>query len=111
MVNRIGNTCVLCNLLVSEVDLAVVCNCNVLKKSISLDCVVDVRLVLLGEVDNLSIAAALEIEDAVVIPTVLVVTDEESLRICGKCCLTCTGKTEEDCCVLTFHVCVSRAVH
>ena len=41
----------------------------------------------------------------------LVITDQKTLRICGKCCLTCSGKTEEDCCVLSVKVCVCRAVH
>ena len=40
-----------------------------------------------------------------------VITDEETFRICGKCCLTCSGKTEEDSCVLTVHICVRGAVH
>ena len=72
MVDRVRNTCVLCNGLISEVDLAVFSNCNVLEKSVSLDCAIDVRLILLGEVDNLSIAAAFEVEYAFIIPTVLV---------------------------------------
>src|SRR5699024_4228955 len=40
-----------------------------------------------------------------------VVTDEKSLRVCGKCCLTCSGKSEEDGCVLAIHICVRGAMH
>ena len=92
MVDRVRNTGIFCNGLVSEIDLAVSVNSYVLEESVSLDSVVDVRLILLGEVDNLCIAAALEVEDAVVVPAVLVVADEKSLRICGKCCLTCRSE-------------------
>ena len=41
----------------------------------------------------------------------LVITDEESLRICGKCSLTCSWQTKEDCCIFTVQVCISWAVH
>ncbi len=101
VVDRVRYTSVLCYALVSEVNLAFCIKCNVLKKSVSLDCIVDIRLRLFVKVDNLSVASTFEVEYAVVIPAVLVITDQETLRICGKCCLTCSGKTEEDCCVLS----------
>ena len=59
MVDRIRNTCVLCYALVSEVDLALSIKCYVLKKSVSLDRIVDVRLRLFVKVDNLSVASTL----------------------------------------------------
>ena len=90
MEDRVRNTCVLCNALVSEVDLAVSSNSYVLEESVTTDCVVDVWLRLLVKVDNLSIAAALEVEYAVVVPSVLVVADEETLRVGRQCSLTCT---------------------
>ena len=111
MVDRVGNTCVLCYALVSEVDLSIFIKCYILKKSVSLDRIVDVRLRLFVKVDNLSVASTLEVEYSVVIPAVLVITDQKTLRICGKCCFTCSGKTEEDCCVLSVKVCICRAVH
>ena len=80
MVDRVRYTGVLSNALVSEVNLAVCVNSNVLKKSVPSDCVVDIRLALLVKVDYL--AAALIVEDSVVIPAVLVITDEETLRVC-----------------------------
>ena len=107
MIDRIRYTSVLCNALISKVNLAVLVKSYVLKKSISSDSVVDIRLRILIKVDDLSIAAALEVEYSVVVPAVLVVTDKKSLRICRKCCLTCTGQTKEDSCVLTVLVCVS----
>ena len=82
MADRIRYTSILCNALIIKVNLAASINCYVLKKSISLDSVEDVRLSVLIKTDNLSIATTFEVEYAVVIPTVLVITDEESLRIC-----------------------------
>ena len=67
VVDRVGYAGVLGNALVGEVDLAV-----------------DVGLVLLGEVDYLGVAAALEVEDTVIVPAVLVITDQAALGICGE---------------------------
>ena len=39
------------------------------------------------QVDNISIAYTLEVDYTVVIPAVLVITDQKTLRVCGKCCL------------------------
>ena len=106
MVDWVRYTCILCYTLVLEINLSIISNCNVLKKSISSDCVVDIRLRLFVKTDNLSVASTLEVEYAVVIPAVLVISDKKTLRICRKCCLTCSLKTEEDCCVLSVHVSV-----
>ena len=111
MIDRVRYTCILRDRLVSEVELAFSVACDVLKKSVALDCVVDIRLGFLVEVDDLCVAAALKVEDTVVVPAMLVVADEESLRVCGKSCLACAGKTEEDSCVLAFHICVCGAMH
>ena len=96
MIDRVRYTGVLGYALVCEIDLAVCIQSNVLKKCVTFDCIVDIRLGILVKVDNLGIASTLEVEYAVVIPAVLVITDQKTLRVCGKCCLTCTGKTEED---------------
>ena len=52
VIDRIRYTGVLGNALVCEIDLAVLINSNVLKKSISSDCTVDVRLSFLVKVDT-----------------------------------------------------------
>lgn len=64
--------------------------------------VVDIWLRILIQVDNLSIASTFEVENAVVIPAVLIITDQETLRICRKCSLSCSRQTEEDCCILAI---------
>ena len=111
MIDRIRNTSVLCYALIIEINLTIFVKCNILKKSISLDSIVDVRLRFFVKVDNFSVASAFEVEYAVVIPAMLVITDQETFRVCGKSCFTCSGKTEEDSCVFAVHICVCRAVH
>src|SRR5699024_3750798 len=95
VIDWVGHTCILCHALICKVDLSVCIQCHVLKKSVSLDGIVDIRLGVFVQVDNFCVASALEVEHAVVIPAMLVITDEKSLGICGQCCLTCSGKSEE----------------
>ena len=111
MIDRVGYTGVLGYALISEIDLAFSIQGNVLKQCITSDSVVDIRLRLFIQVDNLRIAAALEVEYTVVIPAVLVITDEKTLRVCRQSCFSCSGKTKEDSCVLSLLICVCRAVH
>ena len=84
MIDGVGNTGVLCNALVSEVAYTVGIDCYVLKKGVAADRVVDVRLGILIEVDDLCIAAAFEVEDAVIVPAVLVVADQQALGVGGE---------------------------
>ena len=106
MIDRIRYTSILCNALIVEINLSVFIYCNILKKSVTFDSIVDIWLRLFVQVDNLCIAAAFEVEYAVVIPAVLVITDQKTFRVCGKSCLTCSGKSEEDSCVLAVHICI-----
>ena len=57
---------------------------------------VDLRLGLRREADHLRVAAALEVEDALVAPAVLVVADQLALRIGRERRLAGTGQPEED---------------
>ena len=82
MINRIRYTCILSYALVIKINLAVSIKCNILQKSIASDCIVDVRLRILIQVDDLCIASALEVKYAVVIPAVLVITDKKTLGVC-----------------------------
>ena len=75
------------------------------------DGIVNLRLILRIQIDALCIAAALEVEYAVVRPAVLVVTDELSSRIGGESCLSCSGETEEYSCLMGLRIHVGRAVH
>ena len=96
MIDRVGYTGVLGYALVSEINFALCIQSNVLKQSVTFDRIVDIRLRLFVKVDNFCIASTLEVEYTVVIPAVLIITDQETFRICGKSCLTGSGETEED---------------
>ena len=84
MVDRIRDAGVLGHALVVEVDLAFAVHGHVLEESVATDGVVDIGLGLLVEVDHLGVASALEVEHALVVPAVLVVTDEQTLGVGGK---------------------------
>ena len=111
MVDGVGNAGVLGDGLVGEVDLAVLVERDVLPPRIAADGVVDVGLGFLVEVDDLGVAAALEVEHAVVVPAVLVIADEQTLGVGGEGGLAGAGQAEEDGGVLAVHVGVGRAVH
>ena len=81
MIDRVGNAGVLGNALVVEVDFAFCIDGDVLEEGVATDCIVEVRFRLLVELDDLCVAAAFEVEDTLVVPAVLVVTDEETLRV------------------------------
>ena len=81
VVDRVRYTSVLSYALVSEVDLTVLVYSYVLKESVAADSLVDIWLRNWVKVDNLSVATTLVVEYTLVIPTVLVVTDEETLRV------------------------------
>lgn len=55
------------------------------------------RLFLLCEIDALGIAATLNVENSVVCPDVLVITDQGTLGISRECGLSGTRETEEQC--------------
>ena len=69
---------------------------DVLKNGTELDGVENVGLLLARETNSLSVASTLDVEDTLVGPAVLVVTDESTLGVSGEGGLASTGKTEED---------------
>ena len=56
---------------------------------------IDLRLGLLVQVDDLGVAAALEVEDAVWPPAVLVIADQRAVRVAGQGGLAGAGQAEE----------------
>ena len=81
VIDRVRYARVLGHALVLEVDLAVRIYRHVLQQGIATDGVVDVWLALFIQVDHLGVASTLVIEDAFVVPSVLVVTDQQTLRV------------------------------
>ena len=110
MEDRVRNTGVLGYRLVGIVDLALLVYRHVLQQCVAADGVPDVGLVLLREVDDLGVAATLEVEYAVVVPAVLVVADQLTLRVGRKRGLAGARQAEEDS-GLALGVGVGRAVH
>ena len=111
VVDGVGHTGVFGDRLVSEVDVTLGIQSDVLQQSVALDGVVDIGLGVLIQVDDLCVAAALEVEHAVVVPAVLVIADQQTLGIGGQGGLAGAGQTEEDGGVLAVLVGVGRAVH
>ena len=60
------------------------------------DCVEDLGLGLLGEIDALGVATAFDVEDAFVTPAVLVVADETPPRVGRESRLPGPGEAEEE---------------
>ena len=110
VINRIGYAGILSHALVGEIYFTVFVDSNVFKQSIAFYGIIDIGLGLFTEVDDLCIAASLEIENPVVVPAMLIITDKLTLGIGGKSSLTRTGETEEDCCITIFTN-VGRAMH
>src|SRR5574344_1088201 len=111
MIDRIRNTSIFSYTLIIEINLTIFIYCNILKKSVTTDSTINVRFRLLVKFDNLSIATTFEVEYTIIIPSVLIITNQLTLRVCRQCCLTSTRKTKEDSCIFTIHVAVCRAVH
>ena len=111
VINRIGDARILRHRLIRKVHVPSEIDGHVLEKSITANSVVDVGLRLGVEVDDLRVAAALIVEDALIIPAVLVVTNQEALRVRRERRLARAGKAEEQRRILAVHIRICRAVH
>ena len=111
MFNGVGYTGVLGYALVIEIDLALCIQSNIFKQSITADGIVDIWLRLLIQVDYLCVAAAFEVEYSVVIPAVLIITNQQSLWICGQSGLSSAGQAKEDSGIFTIHISICGTVH
>lgn len=69
---------------------------DVLKNGTEADGTVNIGLLLGGETNALGVATTLNVEDTLVGPAVLVVTDKGTLGVGGESGLASTGETEED---------------
>mmetsp|Transcript_10995 Transcript_10995/g.17951 ORF Transcript_10995/g.17951 Transcript_10995/m.17951 type:complete len:281 (+) Transcript_10995:623-1465(+) len=95
MVDGVGHAAILRLLHVEEVHLlGLGVHMHVLQQRVAADGAVDVWLRFLGQVDCLGIAASFEVEDAVVIPAMLVVADKLSVGVGGERGLASTREAE-----------------
>ena len=111
MVNGVADAGILGDTLVCKIELAIGIDSDVLQQGVAADGVVDVGFAVFVEVDDFGVAAAFEVEHAVVVPAVLVVADEETFRVGGEGGFACAAEAEEDGGVLAFHIGVCGAVH
>ena len=97
VLQRVGAAGVLRDRDVVEVDLAILrVEDDILDDRAEADRVEDLRLAFGGERDALGVAAALDVEDALVRPDMLVVADEVAPRVGREGRLARAGEAEED---------------
>ena len=77
MINWIRYTCIFCYALICKVNLSFCIQCNVLKKSVAFDCIVDIWFGFFIQVNNFCVASTFKVEYAVVIPAMFVITNKE----------------------------------
>ena len=111
MIDRVRDAGIFSYRLVGEIDRTVLANSYVLQQCIAFDCVPDIGFALLVEVDHFGVAAAFEIENAFVVPAVLIVADQQALRVGRQGRLAGARQSEKYGGVLTLFVGVGRAVH
>src|SRR6266571_1641757 len=56
----------------------------------------DLRLIFLRQVDALRVTTALEVEDTIITPAMLIITDQAAARIGRKTCLPRTRQAKEE---------------
>ena len=96
MIDRVGDTGVLGFRTIVEINRAVRANHHVFQQRITTNRVIDIWLCGFGEFNGLGIAAAFEVEDAIVIPAVFVIADQAAFRIGGKGGFAGAGEAKED---------------
>ena len=107
----IGSAGVFRYALVMEIHFSGCINGHVFQQGVAMQGVINIRFGFFVQVDDLGVAAAFQIEDAVIVPAVLVVADKVTVGIRGQSSLAGAGQTKENCRVLTLQVRVSGAVH
>src|SRR6476661_3638116 len=111
IINRIGHTCIFGQRAISVIGFAgLLIQNNVFTDRTETHRIIDLRLMFPGEVDTLGITAALEIEDTIISPTMLIITDQAPIWVSGKARLAGTRKAKEES-DITLRTDVRRTVH
>ena len=84
VLQRVGGTRVLAQTVITVIRATTVIQHHVFQHGTELDRVPDHRLVLLGQVDALGVAAAFDVEDGTFAPAMLVITDQVTRRVGGQ---------------------------
>ncbi len=96
VVDRVGDATVLGNGVVEVIDVSLVIDHHVLEQCVAPYCAVNVGFAVRIKVDGFCIAAAFKIENALVVPAMLVIADETALGVGGKGRLAGARETEEN---------------
>mmetsp|Transcript_18394 Transcript_18394/g.33340 ORF Transcript_18394/g.33340 Transcript_18394/m.33340 type:complete len:213 (+) Transcript_18394:376-1014(+) len=56
---------------------------------------IDIRFRLFGKINRLGIATAFKVKDSIIVPTVFIITNEITMRICRESRLSSTGESKE----------------
>ncbi len=110
MRQRIGDAGVFGFAAVGIIHAAVSAHYHVFQQRIAADGAINLRLRLRIEIDGLSVAAAFEVKHAVIVPTVLIIADQLTMRIGRQGGFPGPGEAEEQRHVPCFAT-VGRAVH
>ena len=110
MRQRIGDAGVFGFAAVGIIHAAVSAHHHVFQQRIAADGAINLRLRLRIEIDGLSVAAAFEVKHAVIVPTVLIIADQLTMRIGRQGGFPGPGEAEEQRHVPCFAT-VGRAVH
>ena len=110
-IDGISAACVLRNARVGVIDAVVFFENNILQNRTETQSRKDIRLGFARQIDRFRVASALDIEDAVVAPAVLVVSYQIALGISGKGGLSRTTQPKEQGGTPRLLICSCRAVH
>ena len=98
MEERIGDTTVLGLGHVKVIRCVLVIDGDVLEHGITFDGTVNIGFRLLGKINGLGVASTLKVENSIIIPSVLVITDEFTFGICTQRGLSRSAQSKEKSC-------------
>ncbi|MNC36276.1 hypothetical protein D3C75_847890 [compost metagenome] len=110
VLNRVGNAGVFSLAGVIKINAAIGQHLHVFQQCVATDSLIDLRFGLRRQFDGLGVAAAFEVEHAVMIPAVFVIADQLTFGIGGEGGFTGTGQAKEHRHVTLFAD-VGRTVH
>mmetsp|Transcript_27000 Transcript_27000/g.47662 ORF Transcript_27000/g.47662 Transcript_27000/m.47662 type:complete len:355 (-) Transcript_27000:609-1673(-) len=94
--NRVRDTSVLCDGGVKVIGSSVRIQFDILQKRVGMNGAINIRLRLFGQVDSLRVATSFEVVNTIFVPSMLVVSDEGTVRVGRKSCFTGSRQTEEE---------------
>src|ERR1044071_2823864 len=91
--DRVRAARVLRNADIGEIDAAIIFEDDIFQNRAETQRLKNIRLAFRSKVDRLGVTTPFDIEDAVIRPDMLVITDQMTFRISGKCSLASPAET------------------